>query len=224
MGAGNKVVYLRGSATVRFERVAELACKRLQMFLERMFDGADDALFDLSGRVTAGDAYFDAMRQLRLRRRDVETAFAREMRARVKAVSAAGPELSPEPGGDGKDLELDLAVETMIAKARAYRSALTRFRESMTRLLPYSLANERFPFDPQSICTAFRSAAHVLDLDIKARLVIFKMFERHVIERLPELYHEFNEWSGAADETPQRGFTTAEEAELDAVLADVFAG
>lgn len=212
MGTGNKVVYLRSGATVRFEQEAALACQRLQTFLGRMFDGADDALFDLSGHVRAGEAYFDAMRQLRLRRREVEAAFAREMRARVEAVSAARAE---SPPADGSDLELDLAVDSMIAKARAYGRTMKQFRERMTRLLPYPVARDAFPFDPQPICAAFRSAVQGLDLDIKARLVIFKMFERHVVERLPELYGEFG--GPAVDKTS----AAAEDAELDAVLTKV---
>ncbi|RFA30368.1 hypothetical protein CAI21_07145 [Alkalilimnicola ehrlichii] len=143
------------------------------------------------------------MRQLRLKRRELEEGFQRELLAcfrkalaaptkRTSALSLDESELSLL---DNETLELDLAVEGMIGRSRT-RTALPRSQLQMR--LDYLLRDQQInddnnPFDPQQVCRAFRQAAAVLELDIKSRLVIFKLFERYVASQLPGLYEEVNQ-------------------------------
>ncbi len=207
MGSDNKIVYLenarrayRAAGRDYYDRLRQLGFKRLLAMLRHMLDQADDALFDLSGRVEAGAAhggYFDAMRQLRLKRRELEERFQQEIMARFRALVARPADarrvgtIEPEPAGDP---ELAVAVESMVDKARTRAGHhCQRLQARLGVLFPTVTVTElNNPFDPLQICTSFRDAAAILELDINARLVLFKLFDRYVMGQLSGLYEEAN--------------------------------
>ena len=58
--------------------VRDRAAQRLNASLQQLFDNADDALFEMADRAGSNQEqslYFEAMRDLRLRRKSIERSF-----------------------------------------------------------------------------------------------------------------------------------------------------
>ncbi|MER3547268.1 MAG: DUF1631 domain-containing protein, partial [Rhodanobacteraceae bacterium] len=62
---------------------------------------------------------------------------------------------------------------------------------------------------PAALAHAFRSALRELDVDIKVRLIILKLFERYVLAGLDALYHEVNALLMRAGVLPHLRYTIA---------------
>ncbi|NVK86491.1 MAG: DUF1631 domain-containing protein [Gammaproteobacteria bacterium] len=183
----------------------DLAVNELVLLLNRMLDSADDKLFDMadkSNQVT----FFNAMRQVRIKRQglinifkqELEYAFKKQLGAvieertvdNVESMSLDGLSLVQED-----DLEEDLAIDAMVNKGRADNSVAlehicTRLDTLCTNV---SVTQSTNPLDPRFIAEAFRTSSHSLELDVQSRLVVFKLFERSVVDSLKDVYLEVNE-------------------------------
>ncbi|MBA1146533.1 DUF1631 domain-containing protein [Ectothiorhodospiraceae bacterium WFHF3C12] len=214
MSSEHKVVYLdtakpTPSALELVDGVRQLAVKRLSALLRHMLDNVDDALFNRAERAESDstqELYFYAMRQMRLRRREIEEAFQRELLADFRTLTASAPP-AQEPGGDasGEDepelglvdeeaLELSVATDAMSSRA-ASRMSLTL--EQLRTRLDYLLSDRRVeetsnPLHPRCLTNAFERAAEPAELPIQPQLIILKLFEKYVLGQLPGLCDEAN--------------------------------
>ncbi|MEX0731592.1 MAG: DUF1631 domain-containing protein [Aquisalimonadaceae bacterium] len=210
MAQEDKVVYLDGrgsgrTGTAIYARFRQLADRRLVAMLRHMLDQVDDALFDRAEKADSNEAqtaYFDAMREARLKRREIERRFEQALSAHhedpesahVSAASTRAPGHSELSLLDHDELEESLAVETMVSKARGNQvQRLVHICQRLNGLAGRDIYNENSnPVDPRQIASAFETAVDVLNADIKSRLVIYKLFERHVVGQLGGLYEEIN--------------------------------
>ena len=78
-------------------RLQERCKQLLQQFVQALFDQADDALFELADRATHNleqNMYFESMREVRIKRRGIEQAVARDVgenfRALTLGIASAG--------------------------------------------------------------------------------------------------------------------------------------
>ncbi len=168
----------------------------------------DDALFDLADKAVGigkQNLYFDAMREVRRKRPDIESSFlasfARDYDAKVRGerataaagqdVEASGLELSLV-GND--ELEEDLAVGNAAAKiSAACQDELLALEQRMAVLLNEpELASDDNPLSPKLICNAFKEATEQLDSETEIKLIIFKLFERAVAPEMKGVYEEIN--------------------------------
>lgn len=182
-------------------------------FLERrvqiLFENADDFLFELSGNSGDGEkqgTYFDALRQLRLRKQDMLELLRNKFNELyAKAVAGEYP-----GGGDGHDgngsglklvdndtLEESLAITNMVQRAHnRFGDALYAIEQRFGHLLG-DVEIEKYcsPLDPSVFGEAFRASMTVLDSEItlESRLVLYKLFDRYVMQALSELYNDINE-------------------------------
>ncbi|WMS88657.1 DUF1631 domain-containing protein [Pleionea litopenaei] len=185
--------------------IKDLSINELVLLLNRMLDSADDKLFDMadkSNEVT----FFNAMRQVRIKRQGLVNIFRQELEFsfkkqlgvasdtpkfdNVEAISLDSLSLVQED-----DLEEDLAVDAMVNKGRNDNSvALEHICTRLDTLCPtVSVTQSTNPLDPRFIAEAFRTSSHSLELDVQSRLIVFKLFERSVIESLKDVYLEVNE-------------------------------
>src|SRR5690606_17006873 len=93
-----------------------------------------------------------------------------------------------------EELETSLAITTMVAKAESQllqplHALNLRLAQVMERA---QLADADNPVGPARLADAFRTAAEALDLETEVRLVLFKLFERHVFGTLDGLYAALN--------------------------------
>ncbi|HSB96927.1 MAG TPA: DUF1631 domain-containing protein [Spongiibacteraceae bacterium] len=186
-------------------RLQERCKQLLQQFVQALFDQADDALFELADRATHNleqNMYFESMREVRIKRRGIEQAVARDVgenfRALTLGIASAG---AAAHGGlenistanlslvEHDELEEIVAVDGMIAKAeKEFAESLALLTARIDALIAMGVTIKTNPFGPACLCQSFLQATHSLDLDIKAKLVLFKLFDRHVVKSLDTLY------------------------------------
>nr|WP_256489349.1 DUF1631 domain-containing protein [Pleionea sp. CnH1-48] len=188
------------------QQVREQASQGLETRLNKMLDTADDRLFDMADKSNEV-IFFHSMRMIRIKRKGLINSFRQEISSAFQ--SNLTDQSVESPTGDNvesfsldnialvkdDDLEEDLAIEGMIAKARAANVDALRHLETRldTLCVTVSVNENSNPIDPKAICEAFRISVQVLDLDIESLLIIFKLFERCVIEQLDEVYSDINE-------------------------------
>lgn len=233
MSRENNVVFLKNTSTIDgstqsdiYMRIRTLALDRLLPNLAAMLDNADDALFERADKATNSQeqgSFFMAMRQLRLGRRDLEHGFQTALknsfeRARSVKTSSAPQMLSFS--GEDDDLSLvdndvleeTIAIDSMIAKVRSHQSQqLDHIITGLKALLPQqTITEQNNPLDPAAIVDAFANCATGLELELAPRLIIYKLFERHVLDPLPGLYEEVDrQLVQAGLRTPQTRATRA---------------
>lgn len=190
------------AATARLvDELRALASDTLGRGIERMFDGADDMLFEMARRATNNKdqrIYFDTMRVVRLGRPKIGKIFREEISAGFvpesqrkeedsKALEIAFENLSLQ---ESKSLEETIAISTMASKAENLYSHLLF---ELGRRLEWLITERGAPIStsalaPATISAAFRRSAEALDVEFDIELVIFKLFDRLVISDLGELY------------------------------------
>ncbi len=179
----------------------------LKKRLPEFFSQVDDSLFALADKAENNqlqNLYFDAMREVRLKKDAMDKAF----RSRLDALfneslggSATQPGAPEELGpldqvglvGD-EQLEESLALSNMIASAdRQYREALYALTARLDFLIDdQEIHKDNNPLRPDVICHAFTAAVDELDSDLRIRLVIYKLFDKHVAQRLDDMYSAIN--------------------------------
>jgi hypothetical protein len=207
------------------DRVGELlklvrttALKRVNGLVSNLFENIDDALFDLAEKAennTVQTGYFNGMREVRRKRQLVER-MCQEHLAKIFRDFAAGklepmkPEAAVQPSEglslvNDQELEESLAISSMVAKAENRHSPqlyAVNQRLSMIRG-GASVENDTNPIAPAPLCQAFRQAMREFDLDVQARLIIYKLFDRFVMNNLDMLYGEVNHQLIQAGVLPQ---------------------
>lgn len=185
----------------------DLGQKFLASALEAYFDAADDALFDLADKAQTNNeqnAFFDSMREVRVQRKSVERrffdmiddAFSRLAGDDSRAAAKPDGELSAEALSlvQNEDLEQLVALESTVGRAmREHSAVLQGVADALSRILPVEINEQKVPLSPAVICGAAMAQIKRLDIDIKAKLVLFKLFDRLVVSRQPELNQQMLE-------------------------------
>lgn len=162
--------------------------------LQAMFDEADDALFEMSeGPSTDRDrrAYFDAMRHLRLNRAKMTESF--------EQAWLLGFEADPRPlklQQSVDDVDLSLQSEDQLEEKIALGSVSAR-AESMYKHLLWDIGQRllnlppkvsKQALSPQHLGQAFQSCQRAIQIDLRIRLILYKLFERIAVARMGDVY------------------------------------
>ena len=177
--------------------------------LQGLFDSADDALFELADKaLTNGEqnVYFESMRDVRLQRRSIEADFSQlipETFVAIMTGQCSGSqnipmsELSDESLSlvQNDELEERVAIDGMVAKLMSGKSdQLKMLCQRIDSLVPANDINEsNVPVGPVVVCENFQKASSCLDVDIRSKLVLFKLFEKSVLLQLEPFYQEWND-------------------------------
>lgn len=210
MSSDKKVVNIRPSSLATGPLPAVLAgiynrgWQHLSGHMQKLLDNADDALFELADRALNAaeqNLYFEAMREIRVHRRRLEEDFRAQLLAPFYALLGAGQQsggtVLPLELLDYDDMEEQVAVETMASKvSKSFAPQIAVLAKSLefwsrSNGTPVSLNENQLPLGPLSICDAFAKASRNLDISIKPKLVLFKLFDRHVVSEFSGLYTEF---------------------------------
>ncbi|HZR34254.1 MAG TPA: DUF1631 family protein [Nevskia sp.] len=176
----------------------DAALNVLNELVRRMFDSADDSLFEM-GEKSANDEerrrYFDTMRVLRLDRGKVGVAFAEDLTRGFLPVAAKRnnklefdlDSLSIQPT---EELEEKIAITNMAAKAEGlYKTPIYELERHLeTAARDFGVPVSPLALSPGRICDAFGKATAVLDAEFQIKLVIYKLFDRVVINELGRVY------------------------------------
>lgn len=193
------------------KEVRELAKKHLDQSIARMMEKTDDALFSRAEKAENNQAqtlYFDAMRELRIIRKDVEACFISEYTRRfdrgTPRDSAHDTSLKVDWESDDASrlglvdkeaLEEDLAITNMVNKVRGNFTQSLYALDKRIGLLLHDPDLEKWlnPLGPEPVCKAFKEAAQKIETGIEIRLVILKLFDQHVMSNIGSMYKEVNQ-------------------------------
>ena len=164
----------------------------LNEFEEELFRLADQAR---SPGVESG--YMLTLRSFRLNRSDLIPRFILELEAGVAAIRSNAPPASPEASGTAAPSpgfgKLSLVDEAVMDEGTVLREIASR-QEGRANLALHLLGQrfgvlagspafdtERLPLGPQGLCRAMRAAAQALDIEHDSRLLLYRIFDRHVM-------------------------------------------
>ncbi|WP_018717957.1 DUF1631 family protein [Arhodomonas aquaeolei] len=208
MNADDKVVYLRDGHRQRVSEVVQdlrhLATERLVRTATRTLDRSDDVLFERAERATEAEtqeAYFQAMRELRLQRRLVVAHFRETLEWLFTGLARHRPTpLRPRAGAgaaDGEDLALmddrrleeEVAIESATTRLRGRHGVFVGSVDARLRdLLDIDdLPSDASPFHPHTVVLAFSLAMQDVDIALNPRLILYKLFERTLDLELPRV-------------------------------------
>lgn len=214
---GDKVVSLHAHRQVNsvqvladlpepIRRLHERAVTWLEPLLRLVLDRADDAFFE---RAEAADnnqgqqEYFDAMREVRLRRKVLSERFTQELLQGFAGLKSAASEDDPADRlpameelsvMDTDTLEEQVAIETMARKAAdQYSEAIQLLSIRMDHLVSAKVGVASNPLGPDFLSQRFAKATSGISVSIGARLVLFKLFDQCFLGQMESCYREANQ-------------------------------
>lgn len=195
-----------GRLPVALTNVRDKAAQQLRKALQALFDNADDTLFEMADRATSNteqNAFFETMRDLRLKRKNIERGFLHKVfesfstlnqyeigrSAPLDAVSFDTLALVQNDA-----LEEAVALEAMVAKVMSRDgAALHHLTTRLNAMVSKKLDDKTNPLGPTLLCEFFLDACSSLGVEIKVKLIILKLFEKYVLADLDQLYAEANQ-------------------------------
>lgn len=214
MAQDNKVVSLKSQKLPdRFSlpgslvRLRDVSGQSLKAVMSGFFDKADDALFELADKAGTNQdqtAYFDAMRELRLRRKNMTVSVLQYVSRAFNEIGSFRPGVSSgnldEVDQDSlalvdhSDLEQQVAIDNLINKLRnQHAEAIRLLNVRVAHLVPAAkLDDSQMPLSPEVICGGVAEACTDLEIDIRAKLVVLKLFDRLLVGILGDVYRDAN--------------------------------
>lgn len=179
---------------------------QIKNLLRQLFDNADDALFAMADKAgTNGDQsiYLDSMRELRLQKKFIANSFMQQVVLSFTNLDHISENSDENADFDGlenlsilknDELEVSVAIEGMISRLRNNAtSSLDDLHKRIESLVSTrSLKAKHTPAGPEVLCDAFAFASSDLEVDLKAKLIIFKLFEKYVLSEMPSVYQHAN--------------------------------
>ncbi|MFJ2981654.1 MULTISPECIES: DUF1631 domain-containing protein [unclassified Pseudomonas] len=186
-------------------QVRDKAALQLRQGLQALFDNADDTLFEMADK--AADRfdqhlYFEAMRDLRLKRKSIERGFLDtfyEAFARIGQADPLGFMVATESPRTKAQLERAATVEGMVARVLSRDGvALDQLSLRLQALLDGTQNQQHSPLGPAALCGYFLDAGRNLGVGLRVKLILLKLFERYVLRDIDVLYGEANQLLAAA--------------------------
>ena len=187
-------------------QVRDKAAQQLRHGLQELFDNADDTLFEMADRArndVEQNLFFEAMRDLRLKRKNIERGFLEQFFEAFVSLTQYDTTQSALPQAlafdasvaqPNDDMERSVAVEAMVSKVLNRDGfALDQLTARLSALLGRELLDRHNPMGPAMLCEYFMQAGRNLGVEIKVKLIILKLFERYVLRDANQLYAEANQ-------------------------------
>ena len=198
---------MKTSLPTEVQKIQDTVTAGLSDLLQGAFDAVDDSLFELANNSRSNNEqnrYFEAMREVRIKRKGVEKRFRQALvnlfeqppsdlqtTAAPRTEQATADTLSLV---QNDDLEEQVAFNAMVTKARAhFQGTLLQLQARFSSVYPS--ASEEHPVNPLSpelLCSAFRESIDDLDVQIRERLILIKQFDRYVVSNLGMVLEEAN--------------------------------
>jgi hypothetical protein len=189
------------------KQIKENSLSILLSHMENLFSSCDDLFFDLSSRAVSNseqNLYFESMRELRIKKNGVIDNFIRQIEQAFldSALHSIVTTKNPEPVKADSlslvhedDIEQKVAIDGMVTKARGNnQESLYQLVTRLDYLTPgNTITDKNNPLDPRQLCNCFARACELLNINIKAKIIIFKQFDRLVTSSLSNLYSNAND-------------------------------
>ena len=191
-------------------QVRDKAALQLRQGLQGLFDNADDTLFEMADKAfdrADQNLYFEAMRDLRLKRKSIERGFLdtfHDAFARIGQVDLLAHLVEPGNLRSKAQAERAAAIEGMVARVLSRDGiALQQLGLRLQVLLDRPLQEQHNPLGPAALCSYFLDAGRNLGVGLRVKLVLLKLFERYVLRDADVIYGEANQLLAAAGVLPE---------------------
>jgi len=186
-------------------QVRDKAAQQLKDGLQALFDNADDTLFEMADKAQNNvdqNTFFEAMRDLRLKRKNIERGFLEKFYESFVRIGQyeVGDMPAPTVAYDKlalvphDELERTVALDAMVGKVLARDGlALGQLTTRLNTLVPRKLTDESNPLGPAMLCDFFLQAGRSLGVEIKVKLIILKLFDKYVLSDTDHLYADANQ-------------------------------
>ncbi|MGS2724176.1 DUF1631 family protein [Porticoccus sp. GXU_MW_L64] len=174
--------------------------------LKAVFEQVDDTFFDLADRSDNSrqqTLYFDAMRLIRFERKNIESSFQNSLElafdSLVDSEAAERRQQRQQKNSafelaDGDELEEIIALDAMVSRAdEGNRQQLQTLATRLESLTGESVSLKDNPLGPDTVCDTFFRATADLEVGIRSKLVLLKLFERHVVSPLGDFLSQSNQ-------------------------------
>jgi hypothetical protein len=189
----------------RFHSLMQTARDMVLVFLSaqvnELFGSTDDALLDFAERAESNamqGRFFEAIGSVRRHRSEIEQRFREQVHEGFDRFGSARPEI-PGPAAELRlverdDMEESVAAENLAIRCRAnYYGELYALGQRLAVLNQgRKVPEEEIPGGPTQLVEAFRFAISDLTVDVKAKIVLYALFEKFVLRQLKGLYDELN--------------------------------
>lgn len=174
--------------------------------MDELFNRCDDLFFDLSSRATSNteqNLYFESMRELRIKKAGALNNYKHQIEQSFHHLST-GKTPPPAPKKQHNeslslvqddDIERDVAINSMVSKAQSnHQEALFDLTTRLNFLIKSTTINEdNNPIGPKLLCNTFADTCEIFEIHIKAKIIIYKQFDRIVISQLGKIYGAAND-------------------------------
>ncbi len=194
----------------RMEALHEQARRGLQFLLNFLFANAEQALIGMAAKSDSNagqSSCYEAMRELRLKRRAIEEQFLLKTLAGFDGIGAAPPAASApdmatppetEAGVAGLGVMQDTLLEERIAIDSIASRALHANHELLVQLgkrVAVELGERRFDIDalpvaPLALTNAFMAACRDSHVDQRSRMLFARLFSQFVVDQLGLFYEQ----------------------------------
>jgi hypothetical protein len=187
------------------QQIQARASGSLAQHIDALFSSCDDFYFKLAEKAPSNNEqnmYFESMREIRLKKESVQARFNQHLIEKFLRLGLANPAGSEQRGNledlslvQTEELEKSVAITSMVSKARIdCQEQLYHLNRRFDFVIHHaSITEQNNPLDPGQIGDAFAKATNILDLEVKARIVLFKQFELLVMSKLPQLLDSANQ-------------------------------
>lgn len=185
--------------------VHDKASTLLKSYIQELFASADDALFEMADRATSNseqNTLFEAMRDLRQKHQNIERSFLQHLVDSFAALNQhhiSQPPSLETPSFESLSLvqndvlEESVAIDSMVAKVkRRDELALQQLTARFNHIVSRKLSEEGNPLNANLLSANFIKSCNSINLPINIKLIILKLFEKHVINQLDSLYQTIN--------------------------------
>ncbi|MBV1913745.1 MAG: DUF1631 domain-containing protein [Pseudomonadales bacterium] len=185
------------------EQIADKTLPELAKNFRILLDRVDDSLFQIADQAENNidqSRYFDAMREVRIKRRGMEKRFSQNTRENFRNLLSgdiAAEEVQEQPAISFDSLSLlqndvleeNVAFTAMSARATELVStSLLQLNTRMNSILGSQIVHsENNPLGPEMICHAMSESIKVLDLEITSKLILLKIFEQRILNPLDKI-------------------------------------
>jgi hypothetical protein len=171
----------------------------MRVSMQEMLNDAEERLLDIvlhQERVGRAPRYIDAIREMRLKKDEIQVRFENRFAALFEqqaahlpegdlyAIDFSGQTLTPEK----------VAIAHAAGKARTEcRTALASLDKQFSAMLedPEEADN---PVQPEIILEAFWESCRDVGAGVEVRMLLVELFERYIVSGLPSLYEDVSRY------------------------------
>ena len=205
----------------------EMEFSHLRPLMDRMFENADVALLDFAEKAESNVAqavFFEAMNEVRKKRKAIEHHFFAELKQGFSAFPARPDNQAHDNTSDTKHDTLSLVdtdeIETYVASQNAAGKLASRIMDHIfalkQRLTVINAGNaieeNQIPGGPAWLAAAFQHAVEQLELENKVRLVFIALFDKYVLGHADNMFGEYNQRLIDADILPHLRYEVRKQA------------